>query len=85
VRSFANWADREGYPVDAALLKMRPPKVPQMEMETYSDAQLAAIFQAAPEGWSRLAIQILLGTGMRISSSRRSPSRTSRTTARSRS
>jgi site-specific recombinase XerD len=67
VRSFANWADREGYPVDAALLKMRPPKVPQQEMETYSDAQLAAIFQVAPEGWSRLAIQILLGTGMRIS------------------
>ncbi|SRR5712692_101074 len=67
IRSFANWADREGYPVDGALLKMRPPKVPQMEMETYSDAQLAAIFQAAPEGWSRLAIQILLGTGMRIS------------------
>jgi site-specific recombinase XerD len=67
VRAFANWADREGYPVDPGLLKVRPPKVPQIEMETYSDAQLAAIFQAAPVGWSRLAIQILLGTGMRIS------------------
>lgn len=67
LRSFANWVDREGYPVDPSLLKVRPPKVPQQEMETYSDAQLAAIFQAAPSGWSRLAIQILLGTGMRIS------------------
>ncbi len=67
VRAFANWADREGYPVDRGLLKVRPPKVPQVEMETYSDTQLAAIFQAAPQGWSRLAIQILLGTGMRIS------------------
>lgn len=67
VRSFANWADREGYPVDPALLKVRPPKVPQKEMETYSDTQLAAIFQAAPAGWSRMAIQILLGTGMRLS------------------
>src|SRR5438094_2272491 len=67
VRSFANWADREGYPVDPTLLKVRPPKVPQKEMETYSDSQLAAIFQAAPPGWSRMAIQILLGTGMRIS------------------
>ena len=67
VRSFATWADREGYPVDPGLLKVRPPKVPQTEMGTYSDAQLAAILQAAPAGWSRLAIQILLGTGMRIS------------------
>jgi len=67
VRSFASWADREGYPVDSSLLKVRPPKVPQLEMETYSDAQLNAIFQASPPGWSRLAVQILLGTGMRIS------------------
>ena len=67
VRAFANWADREGYPVDPALLKVRPPKVPQKEMETNSDSQLEAIFQAAPAGWSRVAIQVLLGTGMRIS------------------
>jgi integrase len=67
VRAFGNWADREGYPVDPSLLRMRPPKVPQTEMETYSDAQLGAIFEAAPAGWGRLAIQILLGTGMRIS------------------
>ena len=67
LRAFAGWADREGYPVDPALLKVRPPKVPQQEMETYSEAQLAAIFQAAPAGWSQLAIQILLGTWMRIS------------------
>jgi len=34
VRAFANWADREGYPVDAGLLRVRAPKVPQTEMET---------------------------------------------------
>ena len=34
---------------------------------TYNEAQLTAIFAAAAIGWPRLAIQILLGTGMRIS------------------
>jgi site-specific recombinase XerD len=67
VRAFGNWASREGYPVDPLLLKMRPPKVPQKEMETYSEAQVAAILAAAAPGWPRLAIQILLGTGMRVS------------------
>ncbi len=67
VRAFANWAEREGYPVDPTLLRVRAPKVPQTEMETYSDVQLATIFQATPVGWPRLAMQILLGTGMRIS------------------
>src|SRR5258708_19470062 len=35
-------------------------------METYSAEQLNAIFAAAPQGWATLAIQILLGTGMRL-------------------
>jgi len=67
VRAFGNWADREGYPVDPALLRVRPPKAPQKEMETYTDAQLATVLQTARPGWARLAIQILLGTGMRVS------------------
>ena len=67
VRAFGNWALREGYPVDPALLRMRPPKVPIKEMETYSAVQMRAVLEAAPVGWSRLAVQILLGTGMRLS------------------
>jgi integrase len=35
-------------------------------METYSTEQLSAIFGATPPGWATLAIQILLGTGMRL-------------------
>ena len=65
VRAFANWALREGYPVDPTVVKMRPPKVPITELEVYSGAQQEAIINAAGEGWPRLAVQILLGTGMR--------------------
>src|SRR5437879_13070491 len=35
-------------------------------METYSNAQLETLLQAVPAGWSALAVQILLGTGMRL-------------------
>src|SRR5262249_31943915 len=65
LRSFANWALREGYPVDPAVVKMRPPKVPTTELETYSAAQQEAMINAAGQGWPRPAVQILLGTGMR--------------------
>jgi integrase len=67
LRAMANWAQREHYPVDEALLRLRAPKVPEKEMEAYSPDQLAAIFSVAPPGWATLAIQILLGTGMRLS------------------
>jgi integrase/recombinase XerD len=66
VRAFANWALREGFPVDPAVIRMRPPTVPVTELETYTDAQQDAILAAAAPGWPRLAVQILLGTGMRV-------------------
>lgn len=62
----AGWAARESYEVDASVFRVRPPKVPQKEMETYSEAQLEAVLTAAPDGWPRLAILMLLGTGMRV-------------------
>ena len=65
IRAFANWAAREGFPVDPAVMKMRPPKVPVTELETYTTAQQEAMINAAAAGWPRLAVQILLGTGMR--------------------
>ena len=67
IKAFANWAAREEYPVDAALLRQRGPKVAQKEMEVYSAAQVNAIFSAMPAGWPLLAVQVLLGTGMRVS------------------
>jgi site-specific recombinase XerD len=67
LRSFANWAKTQGYPIDAALLRLRAPKLPEVEMESYSPAQLNAINQAAKPGWARLCVQVLLGTGTRIS------------------
>jgi site-specific recombinase XerD len=66
VRAFANWALREGFPVDPAVIRMRPPKVPQTELETYTAAQQEAMLAAAAPGWPALAVQILLGTGMRV-------------------
>ncbi len=66
IRAFAGWASRENYDVDPSLFRVRPPKVPQKDMETYSEQQLEAVLRTAPEGWPRLAILILLGTGMRL-------------------
>jgi site-specific recombinase XerD len=66
LKALASWAQRERYPVDAALLRLPAPKVPEKEMETYRTEQLNAIFAATPPGWATLAIQILLGTGMRL-------------------
>lgn len=66
IRAFAGWAARENYEVDASVFRVRPHKVPHKEMETYSEAQLDAVLVAAPEGWPRLAILMLLGTGMRV-------------------
>lgn len=67
LRAFASWADREGYPVDPALLRVRAPKVEQKEVETYTREQLETIFGATPLGWPMTAVKILLGTGMRLS------------------
>jgi site-specific recombinase XerD len=67
MKAFGNWALREGWEVEAALLRVRAPKVPVKEMETYSEAQLETILAAAPEGWPRMAVLTLLGTGMRLS------------------
>jgi len=66
IKALANWAVREGYDVDPALLRVRAPKVAVKEMETYTSAQLQTLLRAVPAGWSTLAVQILLGTGMRL-------------------
>jgi hypothetical protein len=46
LRAFASWADREGYPVNPALLRVPAPKVAQKEVETYSTEQIERIFAA---------------------------------------
>ena len=66
VRAFANWALREGFPVEPAMIRMRPPKVPETELEIYNPTQQEAMLAAAAPGWPSLAVQILLGTGMRV-------------------
>jgi len=66
LKALGNWANREGYPVDPALLLVRAPKVANKEMETFTHPQVDTLLEAAPQGWARLAVQILLGTGMRL-------------------
>ena len=66
LKVFCNWAARENYPVDAGLLRVRAPKVAIKEMETYSEAELQSVLRAAAPGWARMAVEILLGTGMRV-------------------
>lgn len=66
IRSFANWCEREEYPVDRSVLRMRPPKVALKEMSTYTHEQVALIFDNAKVGWPQLAVKVLLGTGIRV-------------------
>jgi integrase/recombinase XerD len=67
LRALASWAEREGYAIDPGLLRVRAPKIAQKEIETYSRQQLEKILSATPPGWPRIVVQILLGTGLRIS------------------
>src|SRR5258708_15039720 len=67
LRSLANWADREGYPVDPALLRLGAPKLPELEVEIYSQEEVDAIVRIASPAWARLAVQTLIGTGLRLS------------------
>jgi integrase len=67
VKGLASWAHAQGYAVDPALLRVRAPRLPQVEMETYTPAQLDAVISAARPTWVQLAVLILLGTGMRVS------------------
>jgi site-specific recombinase XerD len=67
MRSFLNWCDREGYPVNPASLRLQPPSVPELEIATYTPAQVEAAREAARSEWGQLAVQILVATGMRVS------------------
>jgi site-specific recombinase XerD len=66
-KAFANWAAREGHPVEPALLRVRAPKVAETELETFSASEQELVLATAAAGWPRMALQILLGTGMRVS------------------
>jgi integrase len=66
LRAFASWARSQGYEVDPGLSSVKPPKVPQKEMPTFTEPQVDAIMDTLPKGWQRIAIQVLLGTGMRV-------------------
>jgi site-specific recombinase XerD len=66
LKAFGNWACREGYPVEPAMLRVRAPKVAQKEMESFAPKQIETVLHEAEAGWPRIAVEILLGTGMRV-------------------
>jgi len=67
IKAFGNWADRQGYPVERALLRLRAPRVAQKEVGVYTHTQVQAILGQVRPGWPLLAVLVLLGTGMRVS------------------
>jgi integrase len=67
LKCMCNWSAREGYAVDAGLLRVKTPRVAEKELATYNEHQLAAVLSQAPPGWPQLAVRILAGTGLRIS------------------
>jgi Phage integrase, N-terminal SAM-like domain len=70
LKCMCNWAAREGYRIDAGLLRVRTPRVSEKELVTYSDQQQDAILAAAPLGWPKLTVRILLGERAAVSSDR---------------
>ena len=66
IKAFANWCAHEELPISPRLARLGAPKVAQKELATYTDEQVKALLVSAPPGWSLLAIQIMMGTGMRI-------------------
>ena len=67
LKCMCNWAAREGYPVDAALLRVKTPRVAEKELVTYQEDQVRTVLTAASDGWPKLTVRILIGTGLRIS------------------
>jgi integrase len=67
IKCMCNWAAREGYAVDAGLLRVKTPRVAEKELVIYGKQQLGEVLNEAPAGWPRLAVRILVGTGLRIS------------------
>ncbi len=66
--TFFRWARAEGYPVDARILELKRPRVPDKEPDVYHIAQLrqilAACNQAVPQ--EEMAVRILVGSGVRV-------------------
>jgi len=51
LKCMCNWAAREGYAVDPALLRVKTPRVAEKELFTYRADQVKAILDAASEVW----------------------------------
>ena len=66
IKAFANWCANEELPVSPTLSRLRAPKVSIKELVTYTDDQVKQLLDIAPKGWPLLALQIMMGTGMRV-------------------
>jgi site-specific recombinase XerD len=69
IRAFVNWCRAEELPVGAAMKNVKPPRVPDDELDHFTDAEMLALISAArthrnPERDVAI-ILLLLDTGMR--------------------
>lgn len=69
IRTFARYCVERGWLEDreATALRMRNPRVPLALPDPFTDAQLAALRKAAHWPRDRLVLDVLLGTGLRLS------------------
>jgi integrase len=67
IATFLRWAAREGYPVDARILDLSPPRVPDTEPTVYHIAQVRKVLVAcsADVPTEDLMVRLLLGSGIR--------------------
>ncbi len=66
IKAFANWCANEELPVSPTLSRLRAPKVAIKELVTYREDQVKQLLEVAPRGWALLALQVMMGTGMRV-------------------
>src|SRR5262245_5401873 len=67
ITTFLRWASREGYPVDARILDLAPPRVPDAEPTVYHIAQVRAVLAVCKPDvpTEDLMVRLLVGSGIR--------------------
>jgi integrase len=67
LKTFLNWAEGEGYAVDARALRLKGIRVPLKEPTVFHIAQLRRVLSACQHPREDLAVRILIGSGVRAS------------------
>jgi integrase/recombinase XerD len=66
IRNFLGFCRRAGWGVSAETLEVAPPRQDTVEPETYTDAELQRILEAARTGRDGFLVEFMLRTGLRL-------------------